>query len=123
MIWLLLLLLAPQLKDSPHPHQTILSWTQGVPPLGACGVSSNKIYRGTASNQETLLNTVPATTGYIDTAVTAGKTYFYQITAVNCDGESARSNEVSATIPHKPSAKDLQPPPHVEGKVVPREKP
>jgi fibronectin type 3 domain-containing protein len=36
-------------------------------------------------------------TAYTDTNVTSGKTYFYQVTAENSDGESNGSAEVSAT--------------------------
>ncbi len=68
--------------------------------------TSYNIYRGTVSgglSTKTLLasnvspgNVYPATT-YTDTAVTAGTTYYYQVTAVNWDKESTASNEVSAT--------------------------
>jgi len=49
-------------------------------------------------------------TGYTDTALTNGTTYFYQVTARNAVGESGRSAETSArpatvpTAPRSPSA-------------------
>jgi fibronectin type 3 domain-containing protein len=38
-------------------------------------------------------------TQYVDTSVTRGLTYFWVVTAANANGESPRSDEVSATIP------------------------
>jgi hypothetical protein len=80
------------------PHSATLNWTQ----TGT--ITSNNVYRGTASGQETLLISLstPATT-YTDTAVTAGTTYYYEVTALNSAAavpESPRSNEVSGTIPN-----------------------
>ena len=95
---------APELKAPVvKPHSATLSWTQASVPAGSCDVSSNSVYRGTKAGGETLLSTTggPATT-FTDTTVAAGTTYYYQISAVNCAGESPRSNEVHATIPHKP---------------------
>ncbi|MEA3200284.1 MAG: hypothetical protein QOE90_1712 [Thermoplasmata archaeon] len=75
--------------------QVALSWTDGS--NGGCAISAHKVYRGTASGGETLLTTSGAGTTYTDTSVTAGTTYFYKVTAVNSIGESAQSNEASAT--------------------------
>lgn len=36
-------------------------------------------------------------TSYVDTTVTNGTTYYYVVTALCVDGESANSNEASAT--------------------------
>jgi fibronectin type 3 domain-containing protein len=94
----LLLLLAQDTK----PHTATLTWVQGAPQPGDCAVQSNNIYRSTASNQETLFATIPAATSYRDTTVLAGNTYFYKVSALSCAGESPLSNEVHATIPHKP---------------------
>lgn len=78
-----------------------LSWDVNL------AASSYKIYRGTASgglSTKVLLATNavsvgiqrPATT-YTDTSTMAGVTYYYQVTDVNWDKESAPSNEVNAT--------------------------
>ena len=90
-------------------HSVTLSWTQAVVPAGATcpsgsgsiAVTANTIYRGTTSGSETSYATLstPATT-YTDTGVTAGASYVYEVTATNCASESAKSNEVSATIPN-----------------------
>jgi fibronectin type 3 domain-containing protein len=68
--------------------------------------TSYNIYRGSVSgglSSKTLLatnapagNQSPSTT-FTDTTVTTGVTYYYQVTAVNWDKESAPSNEVSVT--------------------------
>lgn len=93
-----------QLK-AVKPHSAKLGWTQGVPQaVGDCAVTSNKIYRGTVSNQETLFASIAAATTWTDTTVQAGHTYFYKVSAQSCGGESPLSNEVRATIPHKPPA-------------------
>ena len=71
-----------------------LTWT------AVSGVKSYNVYRGTTSgglSNKTRLNTSDiTTTTYQDTTAVAGTTYYYQVTAVNSDGVSAASNEVSA---------------------------
>jgi hypothetical protein len=46
----------------------------------------------------------PATVSYVDTTVTAGNTYNYQVKAVNNGGSSVPSNVVSAVVPAIPPA-------------------
>jgi fibronectin type 3 domain-containing protein len=95
-------LLVQELRAPPQRKAT-LAWTQGTIQAGGCAITSNNIYRGTSSGGETLLVTTPAATSYTDSTVKSGNTYFYQVSAVSCDGESSRSAEVSAKIPGKPS--------------------
>ncbi len=74
--------------------QVALRWTASP------GAVSYNIYRSTTKGAEVKIATLPATitaVSYIDTGLTNGKTYYYKITAVNSAGESARSQEVSAT--------------------------
>lgn len=60
--------------------------------------TSYKLYRGIAAGQETVPALVSVSgSSYDDSAVAAGTPYFYKITAVNLAGESALSNEVTAT--------------------------
>ena len=89
------------LKLSATSHSVTLAWTQGVVPSGSPAVSGNNVYRGTTSGGEALLTSLstPATS-YVDTAVTAGTTYYYEVTAVNSSGESGKSNEAVATVPN-----------------------
>jgi len=39
------------------------------------------------------------TPAFVDAAVSPGKTYLYKVSAVNSNGESADSQEVSAMVP------------------------
>jgi hypothetical protein len=57
------------------------------------------VYRGTAAGQE---SPTPIAVGitkatYTNSALTNGEKFFYKVTAMDADGESARSNEASAT--------------------------
>jgi fibronectin type 3 domain-containing protein len=73
-----------------------LAWSAPTS-TGGGAITNYRVYRATASGAETLVTTLGNVTGYTDTGLTAGVTYYYQVTAVNTTGESARSNEVSAT--------------------------
>src|SRR6185436_3982913 len=63
---------------------------------GGAAITGYRVYRGTSSGGETLLTTLGNVTSYTD-AASNGTTYYYQVTALNSVGESARSNERSAT--------------------------
>jgi hypothetical protein len=75
-----------------------LQWSEAD--TGGLTVSGYQILRGTASGNETLLNTVPGTqTGgtYDDTlASNDTATYYYKVIAVNSAGNSCGNNEVKA---------------------------
>jgi fibronectin type 3 domain-containing protein len=73
-----------------------LSWS--APTSGGVPATYN-ILRGTTAGGEatTPIASVPASqTTYQDNDVTAGGTYFYQVTATNDGGTSVPSNEASA---------------------------
>src|SRR5262249_40726084 len=78
---------------SAGPNLVALEWA------ASAGATSYNVYLGTASGGEgsTPYRTGIPGTSFSDTGLTAGTTYFYQVTAVNGVGESARSAEVSAT--------------------------
>ncbi|MFC4585323.1 fibronectin type III domain-containing protein [Sphaerisporangium corydalis] len=66
------------------------------------GATSYRIYRGTASGAEgnTPIATVNApATSYDDIGLSATPTYFYQVSAVNSSGESARTPEDASKTP------------------------
>jgi fibronectin type 3 domain-containing protein len=71
-----------------------LSWADSP------GATSYRIYRGTSSGGEgnTPVATVTGTT-YTDKNLSATPIYFYQLTAVNASGESARTDEDASKTP------------------------
>ncbi len=86
---------APALTAIAGSLVVTLSWT--VPADGGSSISGYEILRATASGQEALLATVPPGTTYADFAVVGGTTYYYEVRALNAEGEGALSNEASAT--------------------------
>jgi hypothetical protein len=87
-----------QVTATPGGKQVILSW------FTAPGAMSYNVKRSTTSGGETTIATVSATTNswptsneYTDTGRSTGTTYYYEVSAVNANGTSANSAEVSAT--------------------------
>lgn len=76
---------------TPGNSQVALAWS------AVTGATSYKVYRGTATGTETVLVSGITSTGYSDTGVINGTTYFYRVSALNAGGESPLSSEVSAT--------------------------
>lgn len=81
------------LTATPGNRTISLNWP------GEDGGYSYNLYRGTTPGGE---GTTPTKTGlnstpFVDTGLTDGTTYYYQISAVNDSGESVLSAEVSAT--------------------------
>ncbi len=92
---------APTVPQTPSAsgaadHVT-LSWTAPSNPGVAAGLTY-EIFRGTASGGEDAqpIATGVTGTGYTDTAVTAGSTYYYTVVAQNSVGSSVPSTEVTA---------------------------
>jgi hypothetical protein len=79
------------LTATPGNAQVTLAWQPSA------GATSYKVYRSTVLGQETFFIGGVTGTTWIDSPVANGTTYYYQVTAVNANGESARSSEVSAT--------------------------
>src|SRR5207249_6811950 len=71
--------------------QVVLSWS------ASSGATSYNVKRSTTSGGPYTTIASPSTTGYTDTGVTNGTTYYYVVSAVNTAGESANSTQVSAT--------------------------
>ena len=67
---------------------------------GGYSLTSYSIYRGVSSGAESYLTSVPASSlVFTDSNASLNQTYYYQVSAVNSIGESARSNEASGKIP------------------------
>ena len=78
-------------------HAVALTWTAST-----STVKGYNTYSGTTSGGPyTKLTTVPnATTGYTDTTVQSGKTYYYVVTAVDSSNtESVYSSQITAVVP------------------------
>lgn len=86
---------APVLAAAAGSAIVHLSWA--APFDGGSAITAYNIYRGTTSGGEVLLTTIPPGTIYDDLSLSSGTTYYYEVSAVNADGEGARSTEVFAT--------------------------
>ena len=78
-----------------------VSWLE--PDNGGAPISGYKVYRGTTSGGETLLDTVSNSptntqTKYLDTTATGTDNFFYHVTAVNAIGESGFCEELTPTV-------------------------
>ena len=99
---------APTSSASAGNATVALTWN--APADGGSAITGYRVYRSTSSGTETLFASVGAsTTSFTDSTVGNGVTYYYQVTALNSVGESARSNETSArptapaTVPSAPT--------------------
>src|ERR1022692_47633 len=81
-------------------QQISLSWS------ASSGATSYNLKRSTTHGGPYSQINAPTATGFTDTGLTDGTTYYYVVSAVNSTGESANSGEVSAT----PSAAVSAPP-------------
>ena len=72
-------------------QQASLAWT------ASSGATSYYVKRGTASGGPYTTVGTPAGTTYADKNLTNGTAYYYVVTAVSATGESANSNQASAT--------------------------
>jgi fibronectin type 3 domain-containing protein len=70
--------------------QVSLTWSAST------GATSYQVKRSTMSGAETQIS-APTSNSFTDTTVTNGTKFFYVVSAVNSSGESANSNETSAT--------------------------
>jgi fibronectin type 3 domain-containing protein len=93
---------APALTSAAGGNASVALTWNAPSNNGGSAVTGYKVYRGTSSGNETLLTSLGVVTGWTDSSVTNGTTYYYKVSAVNSVGESAASNELSAT-PSQPA--------------------
>src|SRR5258708_13045072 len=94
--------------SAPPPTPTGLTATAGNAQVSlawnaSSGAASYNLYRSVNGGAYSQLNTSPiTTTSYTDSGVTNGTPSFYEATAVNSSGESAKSSPICATPPPPP---------------------
>ncbi len=78
-------------------HRVILSWTQST----TSGITSNNVYRSTVNGgpYTSIYQSNAPIIAFTDSLVTSGVTYYYVVTAVDGNGESGYSNQVTAAVP------------------------
>lgn len=99
MLRLLLLLVFPlALFGQNHSVTLTWNWSQGT---GDPATGFHIQRSATAGGPYTVIGTVgsPVTLTYVDTAVVAGQTYYYVVTAFNGGGDSTPSNQVTCVVP------------------------
>ena len=87
--------LAPTISSlTVNANQVLLLWT------GLTNATTYHIKRSAASGAETTIATTTApTTNYLDATVAKHTQYYYTVSALNADGESPDSAEVTGTTP------------------------
>ncbi len=81
-----------------------LNWTEPISD-GGYPITHYNVYRSQApGGPYTFIGTNTSTTGFFDTGVVNGQTYYYVVTAVNSFGESAYSDEQRLLIANTPLA-------------------
>jgi hypothetical protein len=120
---LLLVLLALHPQQAQHlaatssGHDVTLSWSQSVPGANCAAPAAitYSVLRGPSAGLESgvPLNPTPlTTTGFVDSTVVLGQTYYYVVMASEQCGtlnfSAPRSNEMSVQFPQPPTAAVLQ---------------
>ena len=81
-----------------YPSVINLNWTAVTPPAN-CTISFYSVYGGTTANPTTLIAGGLTGTTYSNTGLTASKTYYYVVKAIDAAGTSAASAQASAATP------------------------
>src|SRR3989454_145571 len=86
------------LQSSAGDAAVTISWLAPASD-GGSAITGYKVYRGTIAGGESLLVTLGDVRTYFDSGLINGRTYYYQVGAMNANGDGILSNEVSATPP------------------------
>jgi hypothetical protein len=89
--------------DTTSSSGAYLNWS--TPDNGGSVITGYKVYRGTNGGTAALIATVGDVNSYFDASGTAAN--YYQVSAVNANGEGARSAKVSPAVTVKQSACQL----------------
>ncbi len=81
-----------KLTVTAKPGAITISWN------ASAGAAQYQLYRSTQSGAETADGSPTTTLSSVEASIPAGKTYYYQIAAINSAGQSVRSSEVSVTL-------------------------
>jgi hypothetical protein len=81
-----------------YPSVIGLSWSAVTPPAN-CNIRSYDVYGGSSANPTTLIASGLTGTTFTNTGLTASTTYYYVVKAVDAEGISAASAQVTATTP------------------------
>ena len=92
---------APTLTAGATESSIELSWTVPADDGGA-QLTGYEIYRGPSEGDLASYASVGLVTGYSDTGVAPGDTWYYEVAAVNSAGPGVRSNSANATVPEPP---------------------
>lgn len=106
------------LLADPSAGQITLTW-EAPSSDGGLSVTNYNVYRGLSSSGESILIELGTVFSYVDTEVTNGVPYYYQVSAESSFGEGPRSSEVSsvpATVPGPPAS--LMAAPSGDGQVL-----
>jgi hypothetical protein len=93
--------LAAQLAVPAAPqnvHSSVANGAVTVQWDAVSGAASYDLYRGLSSNGETVYASGIVSNFFVNTKVSAGITYYYEVTAVNGSGQSPRSAETQAVL-------------------------
>jgi hypothetical protein len=73
-----------------------VSWS--APASNGSAITGYKVFRGTTSTSLSQLTTLGNVTSYRDSSTTRGRTYYYQVSAINAIAEGPRSPVSNAVV-------------------------
>jgi len=105
---------------SAHAQQVNLAWDANT----ETDLQAYKVYQGTASRTYASNANVGTSTTCTISGLTAGTTYYFAVTALDCEGnESGYSSEVSHTVPAPTPTPEPEPTPNPEPTPEPTPEP